>query len=283
MATDHPLFIYRYMDRSVVRNDSPRFRNRIAARFPTEDHIRNPIEDELLVRTGIKLPRAPWNGAIVWESFFTSAPIEEVLTLVTVAIEHIRRNNPSSRWPNGFREFVETAMREEHLGLRIDEGGVIHFAVDQQFEHDRVATLAGLGAQVLVAARAAYEHAHHYMDGHPPDTKGAVRSAFEAVEIVAKQLCPQHKNLHAGLCRGDLKVRYLAATTGDAVERRVLDGMFDSMAEWVTAMHIYRHGQPDNSAPPTEQFAVYALSTGSAHLRLLAEVAIKVGVNPPAS
>lgn len=241
------------------------------------DHIRQKIAEELLVRTGTKMPRSTYDGAVRWDKFFTSAAIEEVLTLITVAIQHVSRTNPASRWPNIFRAFVDTVMREEHLGLRIDAQGVIHFAVDQEFENARLSTLAGLDGTLLAAARTAYEQAYRYMDAHPADTKGAVRSIFEAVEIVAKQLCPQHKNLHAGLCRGELKELYLNLSTGDAVELRVFGGMFDSIAEWVTALHIYRHGQPDNSTPPTEQFAVYALSTGSAHLRLLADVAMKVG------
>jgi len=270
------------MDRSFARNDSARFRNRVAAAFVDTDHSLNQIADALVKRTGIKLPKAQWNGAILWDNFFTSGDIEEVLTLITVAIEHVSRTNSGSRWSGKFRMMVELAMREEHLGLRIDEQGVIHFAVDQEFEQSQLATLTGLDAQLFAAARAAYEQAYRYMDAHPPDTKGAVRSAFEAVEIVAKQLCPQHKNLHAGLCKGDLKARCLGANNGDLVEQRVLEGIFNRLAEWVTAMHIYRHGQPDNTAPPSEKFAVYALSTASAHLRLLAAVALKVGVEPPA-
>lgn len=279
MTINHPLFIYRYMDRSVVRKDSPRFRNRVAAKFPKEAYMSKEIGDELLVRTGIK-PRAWANGAIMWDHFFTSAPLEEVLTVITVAIQYVANTRSNSRWTGSFRSLVDTAMREEHLGLRIDEQGVVHFAVDQEFEETQLATLAGLDAPTLAAARDEYVKAYQYMDAHPQDTKGAVRSAFEAVEIVAKQLCPAHKNLHVGLCRGELKARCIAVSTGDVVEQRVLEGMFDSLAEWVTAMHTYRHGQTDTVAPPSESFAVYALSTASAHLRLLAQCALRVPASP---
>ena len=47
-------------------------------------------------------------------------------------------------------------------------------------------------------------------------------------------------------------------------------------------MHTVRHGQPLNTSPLTEEFAVFAISSGSAYLRLLAGVALRVGVQPVA-
>lgn len=276
MPTDHPLFIYRYLDRSSVRTDSNNFRNRIAAQFSGGDHIAK----ELVVRSGIKVPRNAYDGTFNWPSFFAKASIAEVLTLVTVAIQYVSETQPHSSWPKSYCRFVETAMREEHLGLRIDDEGVVHFAVDEEFEHARLATLVGLDAPQFASARVAYEQAYRYMDAYPPDTKGAVRSAFEAVEIVAKQLCPPNKNLHVALCKGELKARCLEANKGDAVEQRVLEGVFTSMAEWVAAMHIYRHGQSDASQPPTEQFATFTLSSASGYLRLLVGVALTLGIAP---
>jgi hypothetical protein len=274
MATDHPLFLYRYMERAAPRGDSPRFRVRISAAFPKSKQVQSDVYDSLRAEAGITPPSGQWG--VLWEQFFTKNPMDEVLTAITITFRQLRR------YPIApvFLSAVERALADENMGFRIDEQGVIHYAVDEVFEGMRAATLDALNAPVLAVSRNAYEASFQYLDRHPPDTKAAVRAMFEAVEVVAKQLNPAARNLHENLCRNQLKDQYLAVAGGDAVERRVWEGMFEGMARWVNAMHEYRHGQVDNLAPPTEDFAVYVLSSGSAYLRLIAGLAVRVGVQP---
>jgi hypothetical protein len=265
MATDHPLFIYRYMDRAEVRKDSARFRNRVDAAFNISADMQFAIEQQVQRRAGIVV-RYGWN------EFWTQGDLGDVLTAVTVAIQYTRGRGYT--WSKEFRDAVGLAMHDENLGLRIDDLGVIHLGVDEDFEVVRLATLAGLDDPRLKDARNAYEAAFRYMDATPPDTRQAVRRVFEAVEIVARQLAPAHKNLHAALCRGELKSICVPALTNDDVEKQVLDLMFNGLAEWVSAMHFYRHGQPE-STPPTLDTVVFAFSTGAGYLRLLAKVAVQ--------
>lgn len=276
MANDHPIFIYRYMDRGTPVQDSQRFRNRVSASFPSDSDFQDALATRLMRRTGIEVPYA-YSGPN-WRKFFDSAPIEEVLSAITVTFQAARDTGPTRRWADVFRKAVEEAMRDENLRVRIDEDGIVHYAVDEVFEDERLAALAVLNDPALSAARRAYESVFRHMDQRPPDTLAAARSMFDAVEIIARQICPEHKNLHAQLCRGQLKEQCLTVLGGDAVELKVWDGMFKALVEWVSTMHNIRHGQPQNTSPLSEDFAVFAISSGSSYLRLLASVATRMGV-----
>jgi hypothetical protein len=269
MATDHPLFIYRYMDRTQVHKDSLRFRNRVAAAFGY-GKLQDEIAGDIKLKAGLKVPIS---YGYDWDSFWQKSPMPDVLTSVTVAIRYSKAKGYP--WGESFRKAVETAMLDENLGFKIDQEGIVHFAIDADFTHVHIATLVGLNDTRLSDARAAYEASYKYMDGQPPNTLQAVRRAFEAVEIVSRQLAPNHKNLHVKLCKDELKATCVPVLTADGVERRVLEAMFDSMGAWVDGMHFYRHGQPE-SDPPTIDTAVFVLTTASAHLRLLARVAVQI-------
>ena len=56
-------------------------------------------------------------------------------------------------------------------------------------------------------------------------------------------------------------------------------GMSNSLADWVDALHNYRHGQgvPEPVAP-SEELAVYVLSSGAAFARQLADFAVLLRV-----
>lgn len=265
------------MERGAPRGDSPRLRVRLSAAFPEVEHLRTEINSRLRKEAGIVVPSGQWGTH--WDKFFTASPMEEVLTAVTITLVTLRSKGYDSL-AKLYQTAVERALAEEHIGFRIDAAGVIHYAVDEVFEGVRAATLAVLNASVFTVARRCYESAFRYLDRHPPDTKASVRTMFDALEIVAKQLVPSAQNLHANLCRVQLRDLYLAANAGDAVEQRVWVGMFEGMAQWVQSMHMYRHGQVDNSMPPTEEFAVYVLSSGSAYLRLVAQTALRSNVQP---
>jgi hypothetical protein len=54
------------------------------------------------------------------------------------------------------------------------------------------------------------------------------------------------------------------------ISQKVLSQMFDGFAQWVDAIHNYRHGQPnDEPVAPTEDMCIYILSSGSSFLRWL--------------
>jgi hypothetical protein len=118
--------------------------------------------------------------------------------------------------------------------------------------------------------RDAYEAAYRYMDSDPSDTKAAVRSMFESVEILVRQMVPQAKNLHKKLVENELKQQCLKLYATEPTAANVASQLFDGFADWVNGLHNYRHGQPsEQPVAPSEEVAVYVLSSGSAFLRWL--------------
>jgi hypothetical protein len=100
---------------------------------------------------------------------------------------------------------------------------------------------------------------------------------FEAVEILAKQICPKAKLLSYGLAEGALKEACIASANVDATEKKVLEGMFNALGNWVRALHYYRHGQVgDAVVAPTLELSVHVLSVGSAYVRLLAQFRLNI-------
>ena len=60
------------------------------------------------------------------------------------------------------------------------------------------------------------------------------------------------------------------STVTDTLEKESRGKMFDGLADWVDAIHIYRHGQgKEQPVAPSLEFTVYVLSSGAAMLRLL--------------
>jgi hypothetical protein len=143
----------------------------------------------------------------------------------------------------------------------------------QKIGRNRFATLSVLDDSKYSNVRAAYEDAYRYMDSHPIDTKAAVRSMFESIEIIVKQMI-QTKNLNKWAVENTLKEKCLALYKTDDTALKVVSDLFDGFARWVDGLHNYRHGQASKDpVAPTEDVAIYVLSSGSAFLRWL------IGIN----
>jgi hypothetical protein len=80
----------------------------------------------------------------------------------------------------------------------------MHYAVDEEIDRNRLSALSAIEGRRYGAVRAAFDHAYECMDKSPADTKGAVRSMFEALEILAKLMVPNAMRLTNALVRGDL-------------------------------------------------------------------------------
>lgn len=263
-----------YLERGQPTRDSERFRNRLSAYFRDNLHdveyrCRLLYESE----TGAKVP---WvGGGWDFSAVFEQAELRDVLDAVTITFRTLlgeRRDRFAISW----RDFVGRAMREENVGYRVDEQCVVHYHVDQEFERNRAATVTALEAPQLGAVRAAFEDAYRHLDATPSDTKAAARSMFESLEIMAKLILPGADRLTRNLCVQKLKDACLA-TVSDETERSVLSNLFTSLGYWVEAVHDYRHGQRGHEPiAPSEETAVLILSSGTAYLRALAAMALKI-------
>jgi hypothetical protein len=158
------------------------------------------------------------------------------------------------------------------MGYRLDEKCGVHYFVDEEFERNRYSTLSALESPRYNASRDAYDMAYKYLDSDPIDTKGAVRSIFESIEILVKQMVDT-KNLNKWIVENTLKEKCMGAYAKDETAKKVISQMFDGFAQWVDAIHNYRHGQPDIEpvAPPVN-VAIYIISSGTGFLRWLIEI-----------
>jgi hypothetical protein len=260
-----------YLDRSKTLRDSERFRNRLAAFYWKELHkyfgedIRRAIQLEI----GAEVPFIV--GSYNVSEFFKQSELRDLLDSITIVYKTIKTKygvgnvHRAEEWKN----FVGRAISEENLGYRLDKESGVHFFVDEEFERNRFSALAVLEDSQYSGSRAAYDAAYKYLDANPIDTKGAVRSIFESIEILVKQMVDT-KNLNKWIVENTLKTKCLKIFESDLIASNVASKMFDGFAQWVDSVHNYRHGQVgDEPVSPPENIAIYIISSGTAFLRWL--------------
>jgi hypothetical protein len=267
-------FSQQYLTRGDPTDDSAPARRRLAAyfsfnRFETTELA--AVAAVLREEVGAQISSAAKIGA----DFYAVADMSEVLNSVTHVCRALGVSSPTVQYKKAtdWIAFVTNVFETENLSYRVDEQGGVHRKIDAEFEHQVTSILRGLTNPKYGAIRHAFEEAHRYISSTPPDTMAAVRSMFESLEILARLMVPQTKNLNRRLMENTLKDVGLAQFNGDPVAAAALTGIFDGAALWVNAIHTYRHGQPTEiPAPPPLDFAVYVLSSGAALLRLLLDI-----------
>lgn len=271
------LFSRVYLERSAPMQDNPRFRIRLAAVL--EGYPRNHKEISVYLQREAGLIVRHVGANHQFSKFFTQSPIEHVLDAITLIWQCLRAayQQYSSRAPqqraypaaDDWHAFVSRALREENMGYQLDERCGVHYFVDEEFERNRVSALKCLEAPRYSGVRAAFEAAHGYLDAQPSDTKASVRSAFEALEILARLMDPPSKNLSRWMVENKLKQLALDGAA-DATERDTVAKLFGGLAQVVDGLHNYRHGQPtEQPVAPSLTMAVYVISTVAAALRWL--------------
>ena len=262
-----------YLDRSAPIRDSARFRNRLAAYYweHLNEYHKGPIINIIQKETGAKIPFNVVSGYSI-SDFFKRNELRDVLDSITL-IYHVLLTGGLRSTAEKWHTFASRVLKEENMGYQLDSSCGVHYLVDEEFERNRFSILTVLDDPKYSNVRAAFEDAYRYMDGNPIDTKAAVRSMFESIEILVKQMVST-KNLNKWIVENTLKKKCLTPYKSDMIALKVVTEFFDGFAQWVDGLHNYRHGQtsPDPVAP-TEEIAIYVLSSGSAFLRLL------VGIN----
>lgn len=226
--------------------------------------------EAIRLEIGAEVPIGPRGGYIV-SDFFKKAELRDILDSITVIYKTIN-SFTSLKLAEEWKGFVRRVLSEENLGYRLDNNCGVHYFVDEEFERNRFSTLSVLDNPRYNAIRAAYDMAYQYLDNDPIDTKGAVRSIFESIEILVKQMVSTN-NLNKWIVENTLKEKCLGAYSNDETAKKVISKMFDGFAQWVDAIHNYRHGQPDKDpvAPPVN-VAIYIISSGTSFLRWLIEI-----------
>jgi hypothetical protein len=287
------LFARLYLERGAPAQDSQFFRNRLEA-FLLKNHHKDyaEIAGYLKEEAGL-IVEVTWQekfGVFYnFAKFVTETRIEHLLSAITLIWRFLYGKH--AFWRNkeagidlakegyydrpqaaAWLKFVERALREENMAYTVDAKCGLHYYVDEEFERNRHSALKALESPRYAGARAAFEDAYKHFDGQPADTKAAVRSAFEAVEVLARLIVPESKNLNRWLVENKLKPLAVRAAK-DAPEADAITKIFDGIAQCVDGLHYYRHGQGvERAVAPTLTLTVYAISSAAATLRWLAEI-----------
>ena len=261
-----------YLDKGAPIQDSERFRRRISeyVRKFLIHHYENDIISLIQFETGAYFKYKAHYGKSLCD-FLMDAELRDMLDSITLIYSFLvgnRRDQAAKNWI----VFIDRVFIEENIGYRLDLKCGVHYYIDEEFEKNRFSTIAMLDNQRYIATRSAYEDAYRHFDNNPIDTKAAVRSLFESIEILVKQIV-ETRNLNKYIVENNLKNKFLPIYNDDETAKGVVSRMFDSFALWVDGIHLYRHGQDDDQPvrPPIE-LAVYILSSGSSFLRWLIEL-----------
>ena len=266
-------FSHVYVARGTPTRDSQRFRHRLGAfYYGSLRDYRSTFASSISRELGVDVPQVGMTWSI--DRFFMEAELRDVLDAITLIwreLTRARQRQLASQW----REFVERTLEEENLGYRVDERAGVHYFVDEEFERNRVATIERLASSRYAAVLSEFESAHQKLDEHPADTKGAVRAAFEAVEILSKLMVGENRmqRLTTHEINNHIKPIVEAAYEDETVALTAAKRFLDELIGWVSSIHEYRHGQEvQEPAPPPLGLAVAMVSSGATYLRWLAEL-----------
>jgi len=109
---------------------------------------------------------------------------------------------------------------EEHLAYAIDGNGVAHPAVDQEFQRNRISTIAGLQLARYANSLQAFERVSDELASDPPNGKGAWRAVFSAIEGLFRLMFPSATQLNAGTVETHLTGLVQKLYSGDAIALR---------------------------------------------------------------
>jgi hypothetical protein len=257
-----------YIDQTNPLPDSARARRRLGKLMErttndeTTPELRNFMERELGVAVKARYP-------FEWVTFCEKCEIRDFLDCLSLANTFFVKKGQSA----GARIWQQEARRiflEERLAYEIDEGCVVHPAVDQEFQRNRRATVAGLQQARYSNSLAAFERVSDELATQPPNGKEAWRSIFGAIEGLFRLMFPSAPQLNAGAIETHLTALIQRIHAGDAVALRAANKQTASFKDWVDSSHNYRHEQgSEEQAQPPVDLAILAISNGTSFLRWL--------------
>jgi hypothetical protein len=198
--------------------------------------------------------------------FCAGCAIRDLLDTVTLFTYFKRHANTAPQWLTEARRIFS----EERLAYEIDDGGIVHPAIDKEFQRNRQSTVAGLQAPRYANSLAAFERVSAELSSQPPNGKEGWRAVFAAVEGLFRLMFPKAPQLHTGAIDTYLSPLVQRIYSADAAALRAANKQVASFKDWVEATHNYRH-EPGSIEPaqPPEDLAVLGISNGAAFLRWL--------------
>jgi hypothetical protein len=255
-----------YIDQSAPLPDSARARHRLGKLLESmlshteAQSLSHFMERELGVTVGAYYSYHLTN-------FCAKCPVRDLLDTVTLAFtEFKKRGSFATHWLKEARRIFS----EECLAYAIDDGGVVHPAVDKEFQRNRQSTVAGLQMPRYANSLAAFERVSDELASIPPNGKDAWRAVFGSVEGLFRLMFPSATQLNAGAVDTNLSGLIQKLYGSDSVALRAASKLLASFKDWVDASHNYRH-EPGSEEPvqPPIDLAILAISAGTAFLRWL--------------
>jgi hypothetical protein len=268
-----------YIDQPNPLPDSARARLRIGKLLErittdrTAPDLSQLLERELGVRVKVEHPFS-------WPRFFEKCEVRDLLDCLTLANSYFTKSGMDA----GARVWQTETRRiftEERLAYEIDEACVVHPAIDQEFQRNRRATVAGLQAARYANSLAAFERISDELAALPPNGKDAWRAVFTATEGLFRLMFRSATQLNAAGIDANLTSLVQRLYGADAVALRAANKQLASFKDRVDASHNYRH-EPGSEEPvqPPIDLAILAISNGTGFLRWLISIDQANGAGP---
>lgn len=262
-------FSHVYLQRGTPASDSERMRRRILSIFIDLNSRAYGVDRAIQSELGVAVLLGP--AGPNYQKFFVSCELRDFLDVITIVWRCFKRYGASSV-SGSWTEAVRRVFQEENVGYRVDDQGGVHFAIDSEFDHNVASSLAALGSSRYNGVLAAFQTGQQGLDQTPPDGKSAMRSAFEAVEILFRLIAPKAPRLGAAEIKAHLESHVQAHLSEDKTAARATMKILASFSDWVDGVHFYRHGQgAEEPTQPPLSLAVLTVSTAASYLRWLAE------------
>lgn len=258
-----------YLELGVPVNDSSRMRNRISSFYWDLLHSdSHGLIKRIHQETGAKVPFVVGSHSL--SKFLEECEIRDLLDSITLIFQYYQIGTVNRYKASKWHQFVSRVFREENLGYRLDNQGGVHFFFDEEFERNRISTIAGLSSQPAV--KEIFIKSYSYLDQDKPDASSAIRAIFESIEILYKHIIDAKgkERLNSYGVQNNLKPIFQANLIEKPVELKATEHILDGLCDWIDAGHMYRHGQKlEQTEEPSIQYTVLFISQGASYLRFL--------------
>lgn len=211
-------------------------------------------------------------GGPVFSEWFRDADIDDILSAVTL-IRKVLVDTSTEKRVASWVEGVERIFREENLAYEADPAGGVHPTIDSEFARNREASISALRPARYRSALDAVEASFSRLATHPFDSKAALRDMFEAAETIYKLAADTGAPLTQGTVKSELEPVVQRAYANEKHACMAGARMASSFADWVQAVHPYRHGQgTEEIVVPPDEITVLVVSQGASFVRWLAEI-----------
>lgn len=268
-----PRYSQLYIERGPRIPDSARARRRLGSlvrAFP-RGVSSTEMAEQLAINVGSRI-RHEGRSWYDWDDTIQGCDVRDLLDMITEIYTFLRRTGNPTR-AQTWLENVRLVLSEENLAYEVDGVGVVHPAIDAEFQRNRASALEALGGQRYANVRDAFERISPELLAQPPNFKEAWRAVFAAAEGLFRLMFPQAQRLTSGEIENRLRPIVQAQHAPDPTAQRAAAGLIEGFKKWVDASHNYRHeqGVQEPLQPPAD-IAILGISEGAAFIRWLADV-----------